>query len=263
MASISRLTVYPVKGLDGVSIDSSEFTAGGTLAMDRSYALFDDDGNVLNGKRTAKVHHLRTAFDPETASLRVRTRDGSSQQFDLAEVDGRESAAAWFSEFFDETLTVVQKTDTAFVDRPAMGPSVVSTATIRTIASWFQEMTVEGARRRLRANVEISGVPPFWEDRFVGSGKPAFEAGGVRFEGITPCGRCIVPERDPDTGERIQKFREQFVTEREKRFPEWASEEAFDQYYCAMILTRIPEADRNRRISVGDSVSVIDEKRTQ
>lgn len=259
MASISRLTVYPVKGLDGVSIDSSEFTGGGTLAMDRSFALFDDDGNVINGKRTEKVHQLRTSFDPERTILRVRTPDGASQQFELADSNERKSAAAWFSEFFGKALSLRRERDTGFVDRPDMGPSVLSTATVRTIASWFEDMTVEGARRRLRANVEIDGVPPFWEDRFVGTGAPAFEAGGVRFEGVKPCGRCVVPERDPDTGDRIETFRKQFVTERKKSFPAWASEDEFDHFYCAMILTRIPEVDRTQRLSVGDPVSIIEE----
>jgi uncharacterized protein YcbX len=65
-----------------------------------------------------------------------------------------------------------------FVDRRDMRPSVISTATIETVASWFDGLTVEGTRRRLRANVEVSGVPAFWEDRFVGAGAPSFEADG-------------------------------------------------------------------------------------
>lgn len=51
-----------------------------------------------------------------------------------------------------------------------MGPSVVSTATVETIASWFDGTRVESPRRRFRANFEISGVPAFWEDRLVGDG---------------------------------------------------------------------------------------------
>jgi len=121
-----------------------------------------------------------------------------------------------------------------------MGPSVISTATLRTVADWFDELTVEGVRRRLRANVEVGGVEPFWEDRFVGADAPAFEVGGVRFEGVTPCGRCVVPQRDPDTGDPTPGFREQFVRRREETFPDWADADAFDHYYSLMLIARVP-----------------------
>ena len=139
------------------------------------------------------------------------------------------------------------------MNRP--GPRVVET--LETIASWFDSVTVESARRRLRANVEISGVPAFWEDRFVGDGAPAFEVGGVRFEGVTPCGRCIVPQRDPDTGTRTAEFRERFVRKREETFPEWADGDVFDHFYSVMTIARVPESDRGRAIGVGDGVRVI------
>jgi uncharacterized protein YcbX len=134
---------------------------------------------------------------------------------------------------------------------------VISTATLRTIAGWFDGMTVEGARRRLRANVEVAGVEPFWEDRFVGEDAPAFEIGDVRLEGVTPCGRCVVPERDPDTGEPIPEFRERFVRKREATFPDRADPDAFDHYYTTMIITRVPERDRGDSLGVGDPVEVV------
>lgn len=139
-----------------------------------------------------------------------------------------------------------------------MGPSVISTATIETLASWFEELTVEGARRRLRANVEIGGVPAFWEDRFIDSDTQAFEVGGVRFKGVTPCGRCVVPGRDPDTGEMIDGFRERFIQKRRESVPDWTDEGAFDHWYSLMIITRVPEVDREQTLCVGDPVSVPD-----
>jgi len=151
-------------------------------------------------------------------------------------------------------VTLRRDTSLGFVDRREMGPSVVSTATLEAVASWFEEMTVEDARRRLRANVEISGVPAFWEDRFVGEDAPGFEVGVVPLEGVTPCGRCVVPQRDPDTGEPIEEFQKRFVTRRRETFPEWADTDAFDHFYSLMVITRVPESDRNRSIAVGDPV---------
>jgi uncharacterized protein YcbX len=255
MAQIQRLTVYPVKGLDGITPRRATVTSGGTLAHDREFALFDDDGEVLNGKRTDRVHDLDTHYDRETAEFTVEL-DGERERFDL-DTDA-DRASEWFSEVFDVDLTLERDRELGYVDRRDMGPSVVSTATLRAVASWFDDVTVEGARRRLRANVEVSGVPAFWEDRFVGDDAPAFEAGGVRFEGVTPCGRCVVPQRDPDTGEPTPAFREQFVERREATFPDWADPEAFDHYYTLMLISRIPEDDRGGAVRVGDQVTIVE-----
>lgn len=256
MAVVERLTVFPVKGLDGVDVEAADVLDGGTLKYDREFALFDAEDDVLNGKRTDRVHDLVTTLDPDSGVFRIETPDGQVRGFDLdAE---RERAERWFSDYFALDLTLRRDTSLGFVDRREMGPSVISTATLETVASWFDSVTVDSARRRLRANVEISGVPAFWEDRFVGDGAPAFEVGGVRFEGVTPCGRCIVPQRDPDTGAQTSKFRERFVRKREETFPEWADEDAFDHYYSVMTITRIPESDRGQTISVGSEVEVIE-----
>ncbi|WP_435551438.1 MOSC domain-containing protein [Natrinema sp. CGMCC1.2065] len=252
MTRLDRLTVYPVKGLDGIDLEATDVLAGGTLAHDREFALFDADGEVVNGKRTDRVHDLETDFEPSTATLSVTAPDGERRQFDL-ETD-REAAADWFGDFFDAELSLERDESLGFVDRREMGPSVISTATLETVASWFDGMTVDGARRRLRANVEIGGVDPFWEDRFVGEDAPAFEIGDVRFEGVTPCGRCVVPQRDPDTGEPTDEFRRRFVERREETFPDWADRDAFDHYYTLMIITRVPERDRGRALEVGDPV---------
>jgi len=254
MAHVERLRVYPVKGLDGIEVESSEILSGGTLANDREFALFDDEGEVLNGKRTARIHTLSTDYDPATQQLTVATPSGETHIFGLE--DERDRASEWFSDFFGTDLTLERDRSLGFVDRREMGPSVVSTATLRTVASWFDGMTVDGARRRLRANVEIGDVPAFWEDRLVGDGPSAFLADGVRFEGITPCGRCVVPSRDPDTGDPLPEFQEQFVEKRRETFPEWADEGAFDHFFSLMVITSVPEDYREQSVRVGTPVSV-------
>ncbi len=255
MARLAGLRVFPVKALDGIDVEEVEILDGGTVAHDREFALFDDDGEVINGKRTARVHDVRTDFDTESGELAVAPADGESRRFALE--DDRERAARWFSEQFGCPVTVRRDTSRGFVDRREMGPSIVSTATLRTVASWFDGLTVEGLRRRLRTNVEVGGVEPFWEDRLVGEGAPAVSVGGVRLEGVTPCGRCVVPERDPDTGEPTPEFRSRFVRNRRESFPEWADEGAFDHFYTVTVIARVPEADRGRTLRVGDPVELV------
>lgn len=262
MAHVARLRVYPVKSLDGVEVDAASVTAGGTLAGDREYALVGPDGNPITARRTAALHRLRTDYHPGTRLLTVEAPgDDAPARFDLADEPG--AAAAWFSAYLGREVTLRRNAESGFVDRPGAGPSVVSTATIAEVATWFDDLTPEGVRRRLRANVEVDGVPAFWEDRFVGGGAPAFVVGGgddeVRVEGVEPCARCVVPTRDPDTGEPTEGFRETFIERRAETFPEWADRKAFDHDYALMLIARVPEAYRGKTLRVGDDVTVVDE----
>lgn len=254
MATLDRLTVYPVKGLDGEDLDRVAVRPGGTLAFDREYALFDADGEVINGKRTDRIHRLATGFDPETSRLHVDPPRGHPETFDLD--SDRDRAADWFGEYFDREVTLERDRDLGYVDRRSMGPSVVSTATIETVAGWFEDLTAESVRRRLRANVEVGGVEPFWEDRLVGSDAPAMVAGDVCIEGVTPCGRCVVPQRDPDTGEETPDFRERFLEKRRETFPDWAERDAFDHLYSLMVIARIPDSHRDGVLRVDDGVAL-------
>jgi len=290
MAHIERLRLYPIKGLDGVEVESAQITDAGTLAGDREFAMCDPDAAEIetgadmqtlayNGKQTDRIHDVRTEMDPETGVLTVDPKTGGDRRrFDLSTESGRTAASEWFGDFVGDPVEVRRHDPPAFVDRPDAGPSVISTATLEEVASWFGDMTVEGARRRLRANVEVGGVPAFWEDRFVGEGSapdsrtasenvgdetPAFTVGdgddAVRFEGAEPCARCVVPSRDPKTGDPLPEFRERFVERRETTFPEWADREAFPHLYTVMLISRVPEAWRRRSISIGDAVRVAEE----
>jgi uncharacterized protein YcbX len=257
VAHIDRLTVYPVKGLDRLDVDSSRVLSGGTLEHDREFALLSGDGGRVNAKQSDRFHALSTTYDPETVTLRVTSPD--RREFPLDSEGGRAEAADWLTDALglDADLRLDRNTDLGHVDRQSMGPSVISTATISTVAGWFDDVTVDSARRRLRANIEVGGVPAFWEDRFVGADAPAFRAGDVRIEGVTPCGRCVVPSRDPDTGEPTPEFRERFITNRRETFPEWADRDAFDHFFTMMLIARVPEADRGKTIAVGDDVEIV------
>jgi uncharacterized protein YcbX len=263
MARIAGLRRYPVKGLDGVDVESAALTAAGTVAGDREYAVCADDdaadSTVYNGKRSDWVYDAGYRLDAETDTLVVE--DGR-RRFDLTTVAGREAAGEWVGSVIGEDVALRRREPPGFVDRPAAGPSVVSTATLEAVASWFEGLSVESVRRRLRANVEVGGVPAFWEDRFVGDDAPSFVVGSggdaVRFEGVEPCARCVVPARDPDTGERYPGFRERFVERREATTPDWADRDAVPHGYTLMLISRIPEHGRGRQVAVGDRVRVTD-----
>ena len=69
---LGKIQVYPIKSLDGTFRERVQVTPGGILENDRVYAIFDQDNRIVNGKRTARVHELRCAFDPEIKEVRLR-----------------------------------------------------------------------------------------------------------------------------------------------------------------------------------------------
>ena len=251
MAHVENIRIYPVKGLDPTAIESVTVSGAGTLKGDRKYAMVGSDGETLNGKQIDDIHEITSRFDPETDVLTVRETD-TTRRFDLT--SERDEAGEWFSDFAGEPIELRRREPPAFVDRPALGPSVISTGTLEEIASWFEGMKADGARRRLRPNVEVGGVPAFWEDRFLGDDPSGFEIDGIRLEGAEACGRCVVPTRDPDTGEPIEEFRQRFIERRRETLPEWIDEDAFEHLYTVMVITSIPEPGRGGKLRVGDEI---------
>src|SRR5262245_62021403 len=76
MPRLERITIYPIKALDGVDLDFVEVLAGGALACDRQFAICDSSGNFWNAKRTARIHRLRAAYDLAAWTVRMDRSDG-------------------------------------------------------------------------------------------------------------------------------------------------------------------------------------------
>ncbi len=262
MPTVRRLNSFPIKSLDPMDVDRTTIV-GGALAGDREYAMFDADGDYVNGKRTPAIHRLRATFGD--GDVRLSDPDGDERTFGLAVgEDSRETddepLNAWLSSYFDESVTLRRDRTGGFPDdTSATGPTVVSTATIREVASWFSDVDESNVRGRFRANIEVGDVPAFWEDRlFTGFGEHvAFEIGGTRFEGVNPCQRCVVPTRDPDTGAVTDGFRERFVRRREETLPAWSGGERFDHAYRLTVNTLVPSESWGDEIAVGDDVEIV------
>ena len=164
---LGQILIYPIKSLDGVPVDQAQITPGGILANDRIYAVFDKDGKVVNGKRTARVHQLRCAFDPDIKEVRLWQNDESPSPPYL--LDAPERMEKWLGEFLGFSVTLQREPLKGFPDdRAAFGPTITSEASLREIQKWFPELTLENLRRRFRTNLELAGGEPFCEDRLFG-----------------------------------------------------------------------------------------------
>jgi hypothetical protein len=259
VAHLAGISIYPVKSLEPVSLQQARVLRSGALEGDRAFALFDSEGRFVNGKRNALVHRLRSAYDPLTQMLGLRRpNDNSSVAFDVERQ--REALEAWLTEFFGMPITFKTNTDVGFPDDlDCPGPTIISTATLGEVASWFPPLDAGQLRLRIRANLELAGVPPFWEDRLYGikGSRVRFRIGDCLFDGNNPCQRCVVPPRDPATGENYPNFSKIFVERREQSLPAWVERSRFNHFYRLAINTLVPAGQAGKVVTVGDEVEVL------
>lgn len=256
---LSRITIYPIKSLDGQEVDEAVLLRSGALAHDREYCLIDSEGRVYNGKRSGDaLLAVRSEVDLARGIITLSV-NGTAAAFHLER--DRERLERWFGERLGGRAGIARDEDGGFPDDTgAHGPTVISTATLREVASWFTDMGLDEARRRFRANLEIDGVPAFWEDRLFGDegGTVRFRIGDVTLEGVNPCARCTVPSRDSRTGVIHEPgFAQIFSKRRAKTLPEWAPRGRFDHYYRLSVNARVEESQAGDILVRGDAVAVL------
>lgn len=255
-AELTRIAVFPIKSLDGVTVPSVDVLTAGGLAHDRRWRMVDREGRTINGKRTAAVHRVAARFDVQRELVWLDQRGGSQPRvFHL--VEERAAVEQRLSELVGIELTLAEDAQAGFPDDPdAPGPTVVSTATLETVASWFDSLTLEQVRARFRTNFEIGGVPAFWEDQWVGDDdvELPFAIGSLKLWGVKPCPRCIVPTRCAETGEATLAFAPIFSKRREQTLPDFAPRSRFDDFYRLAINTRRRPPLERCTVSLGDAV---------
>ncbi len=265
MPDLARIDVHPIKALDPTAVERATVARSGALAPDRRYAIVDDDGDYVNGKRAAALHRIGTEFDLDAGAVAVGERGGDAERFHLD--DDRAALSEWLSSFLGESVRVVRDDDGMPDRTDAGGPTVVATGTLDRVGEWF-DLDRANVRRRFRANL-IVDAPAFWEDLLYADpdGVVRFTVGDVAFEGLKPCGRCVVPTRDPDTGEPApEEFRARFVERRRETLPEFVDEAWYDHYFRLCPITRLaaddPDAsgtapaDGVGQVAVGDPVRI-------
>lgn len=256
---LARILLYPIKSLDAVSVSRVRITAGGCLEQDRAYALFDGAGKVINGKRTDRVHALRNAFSDDFREVTLWCESESEKHATRFILTEPEPIHRWLSDFFGMHVELRHNATNGFPDdSDAFGPTLVSEASLREVQSWFPALTLESIRRRFRANLELDGAIPFEEDRLFGAPgelKP-FRLGNVHCLGHNPCQRCVVPTRDPESGEAVTGFQKIFMARRKETLPDWAHAERFNHSYRFAINTSIPPGEAGKELSIGDILTL-------
>ena len=206
MPTLDRITIYPVKSLDGFDVAAARVLPAGGLEQDRRWQLVDMEGRVLNAKRSALLHAIRAEYDLtdvaesgaagaggvprlganvitlaiDPAAIVARAIPGVERLAGLAAdtfplVPGPDGPCAWLAEAFGQPVLLVERVDGGFPDdREAAGPTVISKATLVEVARWFR-LDVDECRRRFRANLELGGCDAFWEDSLASPARPELQ----------------------------------------------------------------------------------------
>ena len=251
---VARLFIYPIKSLDRVEVENVTILASGAIEGDREFAMFDEKDRFVNGKRNHLVHSLRSQFDLNNKTVSLGQQDSQNKTTFNLETE-RDDLENWLSKYFAIPVGVKQNLTHGFPDDTVSpGPTIISTATLEAIASWYPELDVEEVRLRFRTNIEIAGVPAFWEDRLFAKADTTvnFQIGDVQFMGVNPCSRCVVITRNPKTGEAYPHFQKTFIDKRKETLPVWAERSRFNHFYRLAINTRLPATEAGKRINLKD-----------
>lgn len=251
---LGRIDLFPIKSLDGVTVESARILPSGALQHDREFAIVDAAGKIVNAKRTAQIQQLRATFDLANQRVRIAAPEQATQAFHLW--GDRAAFEQFLSDYFGFAVSLIQNQETGFPDDlESPGPTIISTATLAAVSQWYPGTDVAEMRRRFRTNLELTGIPAFGEDQLFDQADRSrrFRIGPVQFEGINPCQRCVVPTRDSQSGEATPEFQKTFLRERSASLPAGVNRDRFNHFYRLAVNTRIPPDQSVWRLDRGES----------
>ncbi len=261
---ISKIRVYPVKSLDPIEVNKAEIGIH-SLRYDREFAMVADDRRYVNAKRTGRVNQLKATYDLPNQRIFLSHRDGGEiNDFELRE--NNKALEKYLEDFFNMKLTLYHRTRGELMDIPkASSITIVSEASLQSLHQDFSDHTLEDLRLRFRANIEIGGVDPYWEEKLFGEQGIGFRflVGNVEMIGVSPRARCNVPPRDPFTGETDKTFVKTMLESRSKSLPTDSLLSNYGSLYHLTVNTFVPESEKGKIITVGDEIEIIEPVRLQ
>jgi uncharacterized protein len=210
MATVTRISIAPVKGLGLVHPDEVELETTGVLANRRFY-IVDAEGRRYGQIRNGRLVRVRPSYDPTAEHLELAFPDGTiaAGDVELAEpvttdfygrpVTGRLVRGPWsqaLSNAFHRPLRLVQAPPGAAVDRGRGHVSLISEASLRELAAQAgEDEPVDG--RRFRMLFQVDGVDAHGEDTWL---KRRLRVGEALVKIRGTVGRCAITTQNPETG---------------------------------------------------------------
>jgi uncharacterized protein YcbX len=227
--TLSALRVHPLKSAGGVSVPDAMVVETG-LEFDRAWMVVDTDGDMLTQRvlpRMALVQptlrsedmvlrapgmlalHLR--LDTVEAPTRARVWADEVKAYDMGDL-----AAQWMTDFLGRPARLVRfDPDQRRLSTPEWAGAVEAenafsdgfpllVANQASLDDLNQRLQAQGSAAvgmdRFRPNLVLSGLQPYDEDH-IDELEIHTTEGPVRLRLVKPCGRCGIPNVDPQTGE--------------------------------------------------------------
>lgn len=207
MISVTALSTTPVKGTRLHCVDAIDLGSDGARG-NRRFFVIDARERMVNAKNLGDLQTIvanvqggllsLTFPDGRVVQAPPELGDPLTARFfsgsrEVRIVEGPFAAA--LAEYLGKPVQLVEPL-AGGVDRGRHGGvSLISRGSLAALAQAAGEDQVDA--RRFRMLVEIDGIPPHVEDRWVGRGVSLGEA-VVRFRGHV--GRCLITSRHPETG---------------------------------------------------------------
>lgn len=220
--NVSGLFVYPIKACAGSAQTQARLTPRG-LAHDRWMMVVDADGRFLTQRECPTLALVTPTLDGERLTLSaaglepiaVTLRHAGERQSVVVwrstcdAIDQGDVAAEWFSTHLGRAVRLVRAADdfhrtldATYAPRPGDTTAFADGYPILVISE--ASLTDLNARlatalpmNRFRPNIVVQGAEPYAEDVW-----RCFTIGGLRFEGVKTCARCVVTTTDQATAQR-------------------------------------------------------------
>jgi uncharacterized protein YcbX len=254
---LTTIQVFPIKSLDPVVVEQSTITTGRSLHFDRRWALHrSSDGKTVNGKKYPAVHRLRARYDLANKWVGLTAPQQREEGFVL---EGDYKALnAYLSDYFGEQVSVSENVQQGFPDHTIgnVGASLISTATLKRVGTWF-DLSVEEVNRRMRMNLIVEANEAFDEDALLAEDPENLKdyyLGEVLLHPYKPCVRCPVPTRDAQTGAITRGFQKAYVQQRLALQPQLLEHPLYDHAYNCGLVLQLSTAAIGKKLQVGDQL---------
>lgn len=217
-ATVAQLCRFPVKGLSPERLDHIGLRAGQGVPGDRMFG-FARHGSGFDPSRPrplpkdrfvvlltqADLASLDTAFAADTGMLTIRAPEGQVA-FDMNSPAGAAQAGIWLHDYLSlpdpEPPRFVSAAPHRFTDVSVVSAQLMNAISVLNLASVraLQERlgtAIDPAR--FRANIQIDGLPPWWELENIGG---TITVGEVVLRPILRTKRCAATEVNPKTSQR-------------------------------------------------------------
>lgn len=222
---LAALHAYPIKSCAGSTLAAADVDALG-LAHDRRWLLTDAEGRFVTGRQEGRLVLVRA--EPDASGLRLSAPDMPDLHVPVPAADAPRAnvqvwkdavdaahagpaADDWFGAYLGRPLRLwhfdARSRRTIDPEYARNGEQVafadgyplltISQASLDQLNARLPDGTAPLSMQRFRPNLVIAGAAPHAEDAW-----RRVRIGGVVFDAVKPCTRCVFTSVDPATGLR-------------------------------------------------------------